>query len=1094
MKKFLLSVLCLMLLTTINVQAETVTGVAADNYGSATISSNLADWIVGDVTFSFAKAEGAQTAPAFNKAGDVRAYAKNTITVSCASGNLTEIVFNLSSQGLKRLTDLTPDSGETTIDAANKKVTWTGNASTVVLLVGEKAVYGTDGSTKAGQICFNSISATFEIATTGATLEAPTSSVESGILYNITNVELSASDGEIHYTIDGTEPTAESPVYSDAIAIDNFGATTVVKAIAIDGEEYSNVSTFSYNLQVAVPKFNAESGVYEGLGYAYSTPILNIQTETTGAKIQYTWTNYAYNEEGDEETKNSYGTSVNLTIKGTTSVKATAFKVVGNDTVWSESVTKYYTISPIKPHQAATTIANGKYLIVANDTIVADHLYESKNYDYLYTKAFANETRTNGKGESAKFIEANEFFGYTFTETATAGEFTIQDAYGRYLYMNGTYNSFNVKADASELGDAAIWTITIDGDGVATIVNKEKNKTFAYSTQYESYGAYETLGSNHIKPVLYKAIEFPTLTFSPANEETVSKFTKLTVSCADGLANNESDELYMYYYWNTDFEYNYDENMFNLGEQVDETSFTFEPLNEERGNKNYTINIPAGVFTLNPGGFYECTNEDMSISFTVEDNSILEVTYANPADQANVGSISNLYFEFSQDIIANVSGAAITDDKGNTYPLSTSEFDAWGGEVQANAISFVTAEPITEPGTYTLVLKNEYFSTTSGASLGFDKTYTFTITEPFKVTSTTPAEGSTVESLSEIILQFNKQATPMAEGFYVTNENGEGGIFSIDWEYGGENALRIYTDTPITAAGTYTLVIGDYNIYHMNMTTWEQEYLAPCTFTYTIGGSSLLGDVDGDGTVDVADATSVVGMILDNTTITTAGDVDGDGTVDVADVTVIVSVILGNDTASEAPAKAAATRAGATSTVSAEIENNELVVNITNPTFAFSAIQFDIVLPEGIEVDFDGEFYAVDLGSRTNNRRHSYPECAIQPDGSLRVVIISMSNALYNGTEGDVAVASLKVDGLADGRYEYGIKNVTIANEKSQKEVLEAYTAELIVANGVTGIGSIDADGAEAADGAIYDLAGRKVNSTVKGGIYIQNGKKFIAE
>ena len=659
--------------------------------------------------------------------------------------------------------------------------------------------------------------------------------------------------------------------------------------------------------------------------------------------------------------------------------------------------------------------------------------------------------------------------------------------------MNGTYNSFNVKADASELGDAAIWTITIDGDGVATIVNKEKNKTFAYSTQYKSYGAYPTLESNHIKPVLYKAIGFPTLTFSPANEETVSKFTKLTVSCADGLANNESDELYMYYNWNTDFEYNYDENMFSFGEPVGETSFTFEPLNEERGNKKYTINIPAGVFTLNPGGFYECTNEDMSISFTVEDNSILEVTYANPADQANVGSISNLYFEFSQNIIANVSGAAITDDKGNTYPLSTSEYDAWGGEVQANAISFVTAEPITEPGTYTLVLKNEYFSTTSGASLGFDKTYTFTITEPFKVTSTTPAEGSTVESLSEIILQFNKQASPMAEGFYVTNENGEGGIFSIDWEYAGENALRIYTDTPITAAGTYTLVIGDYNIYHMDMTTYEYEYLAPCTFTYTIGGSSLLGDVDGDGTVDVADATSVVGMILDNTTITTAGDVDGDGTVDVADVTVIVSVILGNDTASEAPAKAAATRAGATSTVSAEIENNELVVNITNPTFAFSAIQFDIVLPEGIEVDFDGEYYAVDLGSRTNNRRHSYPECAIQPDGSLRVVIVSMSNALYNGTEGDVAVASLKVDGLTDGRYEYGIKNVTIANEKSQKEVLEAYTAELIVANGVTGICSIDAEGT-AADGAIYDLAGRKVNSTVKGGIYIQNGKKFVAE
>ena len=1088
MKKILLSVLCLF--SIIAVHADEVTFVAQGASTDATNKVTMATGNIPDVVFQSTNVNLVLTKlnnsiSNVHANGHVRWYKSDILNIVPIGGaTITKVVFATTGES-KYCVAPVANTGKATADTGTNTITWEGTATDTLKLAADN-----------GQIRFTTMNVTYTFPVSGATLETPTASLEPGVFYNTTSVELSASDGEIHYTLDGTEPTAESPVYSGAIAIENFGITTI-KAIAIDGEEYSDIATFVYTLKVAAPKFSSESGVYEGLGYAYSTPILNIQTETTGARIQYTWTNYANNEEGDEETKNSYGTSVNLTIKGTTSVKATAFKVVGNDTVWSESVTKNYTISPIKPHQAATTIANGKYLIVAKDTIVADHLYESKNFGYLYTKAFANETRTNGKGESAKFIEANEFFGYTFTETATAGEFTIQDAYGRYLYMNGTHTSFNVKADASELGDAAIWTITIDGDGVATIVNKQTNETFAYSTQYESYGAYETLGSNHIKPVLYKAIGFPTLTFSPANEETVSKFTKLTVSCADGLTNNESDELYMYYYWNTDFEFNYDENMFNLGEQVDETSFTFEPLNEERGNKNYTINIPAGVFTLNPGGFYECTNEDMSISFTVEDNSILEVTYANPADQANVGSISNLYFEFSQDIIANVSGAAITDDKGNTYPLSTSEYDAWGGEVQANAISFVTAEPITEPGTYTLVLKNEYFSTTSGASLGFDKTYTFTITEPFKVISTTPAEGSTVESLSEIILQFNKQASPMAEGFYVTNENGEGGIFSIDWEYGGENALRIYTDTPITAAGTYTLVIGDYNIYHMNMTTWEQEYLAPCTFTYTIGGSSLLGDVDGDGTVDVADATSVVGMILDNTTITTAGDVDGDGTVDVADVTVIVSVILGNDTASEAPAKAAATRAGATSTVSAEIENNELVVNITNPTFAFSAIQFDIVLPEGIEVAteiVDGEeYYAVDLGSRTNSRKHSVPECAIQPDGSLRVVIISMSNALYNGTEGDVAVASLKVDGLADGRYEYGIKNVTIANEKSQKEVLEAYTAELIVANGVTGIGSIDAEGT-AADGAIYDLAGRKVNSTVKGGIYIQNGKKFVAE
>ena len=258
---------------------------------------------------------------------------------------------------------------------------------------------------------------------------------------------------------------------------------------------------------------------------------------------------------------------------------------------------------------------------------------------------------------------------------------------------------------------------------------------------------------------------------------------------------------------------------------------------------------------------------------------------------------------------------------------------------------------------------------------------------------------------------------------------------------------------------------------------------------FAIPARDLTGDVDGDGVIDVADATTLVSMILDNSLATDAADVDGDGTVDVADATALVSIILGKDTASAAPAKAAATRAGEVSTVSADGDGETLLININNPGYPFSAIQFDLELPEGIEVDFDGEYYAVDLGSRTNSRKHSYPECAIQPDGSLRVVIISMSNALYNGTEGDVATATLKVNGAADGDYQFTIKNVVLSAPGS-KEKLEPYTGWINVTGGVTGISEIKEERAESND--IYDLQGRKVTEPVKGGIYIQNGKKVM--
>jgi len=67
----------------------------------------------------------------------------------------------------------------------------------------------------------------------------PTGEVERG-----TKVTLSA-EGVIHYTLDGSTPTAESPVYSDAITIND---AITITAIAIKDGKSAAVSTFKlYN-------------------------------------------------------------------------------------------------------------------------------------------------------------------------------------------------------------------------------------------------------------------------------------------------------------------------------------------------------------------------------------------------------------------------------------------------------------------------------------------------------------------------------------------------------------------------------------------------------------------------------------------------------------------------------------------------------------------------------------------------------------------------------------------------------------------------------------------------------------------------------
>ena len=71
---------------------------------------------------------------------------------------MTSIVFNISTQGKKRLAPITANTGTVaTQKSGDSTVSWSGSAKSVTFTVGEKAVYGSDGETKAGQLDFDSI-------------------------------------------------------------------------------------------------------------------------------------------------------------------------------------------------------------------------------------------------------------------------------------------------------------------------------------------------------------------------------------------------------------------------------------------------------------------------------------------------------------------------------------------------------------------------------------------------------------------------------------------------------------------------------------------------------------------------------------------------------------------------------------------------------------------------------------------------------------------------------------------------------------------------------------------------------------------------
>ena len=231
--------------------ADEVTISASDLEGAIESSKT-----VSGVTFS-AKKNNGSTAPSLNKNDfDLRIYAKGTLTIS-AQKNITKMVFNVSTQGLKRLAPITASVGSIATQAkGDETVTWTGEAQEIVLTVGEKAEFGSDGSSKAGQLDFSSVTITFgEDGPVVETVSAPVFSPKGGEFEESIEVTLScATEGAtILYAVD--DPTA-APQFTEYDGAITLTETTTLMAKAVKGDLESSVvsATFTKKEPVIEPE------------------------------------------------------------------------------------------------------------------------------------------------------------------------------------------------------------------------------------------------------------------------------------------------------------------------------------------------------------------------------------------------------------------------------------------------------------------------------------------------------------------------------------------------------------------------------------------------------------------------------------------------------------------------------------------------------------------------------------------------------------------------------------------------------------------------------------------------------------------------
>lgn len=118
--------------------------------------------------------------------------------------------------------------------------------------------------------------------------------------------------------------------------------------------------------------------------------------------------------------------------------------------------------------------------------------------------------------------------------------------------------------------------------------------------------------------------------------------------------------------------------------------------------------------------------------------------------------------------------------------------------------------------------------------------------------------------------------------------------------------------------------------------------------------------------------------------------------------------------------------------------------------------------------------------------------------------VLTLGNETLNIVEGNALIGTFVEKEYAEGDLVFGINKdskvgfYSMATGKkigANKAYLKAAARamKLVFDGDVTGIENVMGEAADA-NAPIYDLTGRRVMKAVKGGLYIQNGKKFIAQ
>lgn len=301
--------------------------------------------------------------------------------------------------------------------------------------------------------------------------------------------------------------------------------------------------------------------------------------------------------------------------------------------------------------------------------------------------------------------------------------------------------------------------------------------------------------------------------------------------------------------------------------------------------------------------------------------------------------------------------------------------------------------------------------------------------------------------------------------------------------------------------GEYPIIMKTIVLSDANAKAYEVDYLKT---TLKIS-SYTLGDVNNDGKINVSDFSAMANYLMGNpgeVFIEKAGDLNADGIVNVADMTALANLILFGNIVKPESAMQIRSKKVSLPEVTAHVEKTDaeneyqLTLALDNKGIKYSGFQFDMLLPEGVQVKKDAFNNNEVRLSDTRQAANALFMSNMIADHTFRVLGASATGDIYSGTTGDfIKLLLVAEEGMNADNAVVTINNMVLAKD-GRGVSPQAITTNLPIGE-TTSISNIE----QGKFVNVYDLKGFCLKSHVTiqqalknlpKGVYIINGKKVV--